>query len=116
MSDYDLVIHVDDNDAGRLGLAFNNVVNYTVALPAESFQVAMVVNGPAVQLLTASQENLAETGAELMKKGLRIKVCRNALRKFGIAEEALWPGLEVVPAGIVEIVKLQRGGFLYLRP
>ena len=54
---YDLVVHVDDNDPGRLNFAFNNVA------PAD-----------------------------------------------------LWEGCEVVPAGVVEIVKLQREGFAYLRP
>ena len=85
-------------------------------LPGEDFQVALVVNGPGVQLLTGSQEALARTGAELMEKGLTVKACRNALRKFGIGEDELWPGIQVVPAGIVEIVKLQRSGFVYLRP
>ncbi|WP_298067182.1 DsrE family protein [uncultured Mailhella sp.] len=116
MSEYDLLVHVDDNDPKRLELALTNVANYTAALPGEDFQVALVVNGPGVQLLTGSQEALARTGAELMEKGLTVKACRNALRKFGIGEDELWPGIQVVPAGIVEIVKLQRSGFVYLRP
>ena len=116
MSEYDLLVHVDDNDSARLNLAFSNVANYMAALPDTSFRVTMVLNGPAVQLLTGAHEELAKTGEALMAQGLSMKACQNALRKFGIEAESLWKGIEVVPAGIVEIVRLQREGFAYLRP
>lgn len=116
MSEYDLLVHVDDNDSSRLNLAFSNVSNYMAALPGKKFRVVMVLNGPAVQLLTGDHEDLARTGTELMTQGLSIKACQNALRKFGIASSSLWKGVEIVPAGIVEIVRLQHEGFTYIRP
>ena len=113
---YDLVIHVDDNDPARLNLAFNNVANYKAALPGEDFRVVMVANGPAVQLFSRANAALAERGAKLMAEGLSIRLCNNALKSFSVAREDLWEGCEVVPAGVVEIVKLQREGFALLRP
>ncbi len=113
---YDLVIHVDDNDPKRLNLAFNNVANYKGGLPGEDFRIVMVANGPAIQLFTRSNTEQAERGAMLMKGGLSIRICNNALKAFNVSPDDLWEGCEVVPAGVVEIVKLQREGFAYLRP
>jgi intracellular sulfur oxidation DsrE/DsrF family protein len=113
---YDLIIHVDDNDPKRLNLAFNNYANYAAALPGEEYRVVMVVNGPAAQLLKKENADLAARGAELMKQGLAIRVCNNALKSFAVDAADLWEGVAIVPAGIVEVVKLQREGFAYLRP
>lgn len=113
---YDLIIHVDDNDKGRLNLALNNVANYRAGLPGETFRIVLVANGPAVQLFTRENEALAERAKGLMAEGLSIKLCNNALKAFNVSAADLWEGCEVVPAGVVEIVKLQREGFAYLRP
>lgn len=113
---YDLIIHVDDNDPARLNLAFNNVANYKAGLPGENFRVVMVANGPAVQLFTRANAEQKARGAALMAEGLSIRLCNNALKAFQVSAEDLWEGCEVVPAGVVEIVKLQREGFAYLRP
>ena len=113
---YDLVVHVDDNDPGRLNFAFNNVANYKAGLPGEEFRVVMVANGPAVRLFTRDNAELAARGAGLMAEGLSIRLCNNALKSFNVSPDDLWEGCEVVPAGVVEIVKLQREGFAYLRP
>ncbi|MDE5878854.1 MAG: DsrE family protein, partial [Desulfovibrio sp.] len=51
-----------------------------------------------------------------MQRGVRFKICANALAENGIAHERLWPGCQVVPAGLVEVVRLQREGFAYIKP
>jgi len=112
---YDLLIHVDDNDPKRLNLAFNNYANYIAAVD-EEFRVVMVVNGPAAQLLKKENAEQAERGAKLMDSGLTIRVCNNALKAFNVDPSDLWDGVEITPAAIVEIVKLQREGYAYLRP
>lgn len=113
---YDLIIHVDDNDKARLNLAFNNAANYRAALSGESFSIVMVANGPAVQLFTKDNAALAERGKKLMAEGLSIRLCRNAITTFNVPVSELWEGCKIVPAGVVEIVNLQRKGFAYLRP
>ena len=113
---YDLVIHVDDNDPARLNLSFSNVANYRAGLPGETFRIVLVANGPAVQLFTRDHGELADSAAKLMEEGRSIRLCNNALKKFQVSVDDLWDGCEVVPAGVVEVVKLQREGFAYLRP
>ncbi len=113
---YDLLVHVDDNDAARLNLAFNNCANYAAALPGETFQTVMVVTGPAAKLFSRSNEAQAARGMQLMQQGLSIRICRNALKAAELTPEDVWEGCELVPAGMVEIVKLQRSGFAYVKP
>ena len=51
-----------------------------------------------------------------MKEGLSIRLCNNALNAFKVDRSKLWKGCEVIPAGMVEIVRLQREGFAYVKP
>ena len=69
---YDLIIHVDDNDKGRLNLAFNNVANYKAGLPGEKFSIVMVANGPAIQLFT--RENALRNLRSYLSSGQAIIV------------------------------------------
>lgn len=113
---YDVVLHVDSDEPKVLNLALNNAANYKNGLPGESFRMVLVANGPAVTLFTADHAELAARGAELAAMGLDIRLCANALKSHGIASDALWPDSHVVPAGVVEIVRLQREGFAYIKP
>ena len=45
-----------------------------------------------------------------------IAVCANSLRQRGLAQDQLQGGLEVVPSGVVELVKRQQAGFAYIKP
>ena len=39
-----------------------------------------------------------------------------ALAEHGIDPARVWPECEIVPAGLVEVVRLQREGFAYIKP
>ena len=113
---YNLVLHVDSDAPEVLSLAFSNAANYRAALPNEDFRMVLVANGPAVKRLTREDRELAEQGEKLAGQGLEIMLCNNALNKFGIDREHLWNSASVVPAGVVELVRLQREGFAYIKP
>lgn len=111
-----LVLHVDSDAPQTLALAFSNAANYRAALPDEDFRMVLVANGPAVRRFTREDRELAEQGETLAAQGLEIRLCNNALNKFGIDRETLWSCASVVPAGVVELVRLQREGFAYIKP
>ncbi|EGB13293.1 hypothetical protein DND132_0075 [Pseudodesulfovibrio mercurii] len=111
---YDVLFHFD-HDRQALDIAFSNIMNYLAAFPEDQPAVALVVNGPGVLFLDRDGE-YAERFREAIAKGVAVKVCNNALRKFEIDPERLCPGCVVVPAGVVEIVELQRQGFAYVKP
>ena len=78
--------------------------------------VEVVVQSGAVGGLVADHsqaDELAERMADLPT--VRVLACRNALRAHHVAEDALAPGVGVVPAGIARVVQRQRDGWAYLR-
>ena len=113
---YDLLVHVDLADEQRFGMALNNINNYLAALPGEQCSVVLLANGGAARFL-ASKDN-AQTAIieKLAESGVVFRVCANAMKKVPLTKEDLLPCAEVVPAGVVELVRLQREGFAYIKP
>lgn len=119
---YNLMIHVDLDDPRLLNIAFDNANNYLKFLhesqePLEA-EVVLLANGPAVKMFEKTEENaeFEKRGADLMARGLSIRLCVNALKKFGVDHDRLWEGCRIIPGGVIEIVKLQNEGFSYLKP
>ena len=116
---YNLCLHIDARDPAILGLVLRNAQNYLNALPGESFQLVVVANGGGAPLFAEAGPVFADLRAKtmaLMESGVSFKVCANALADNAVEHERLWPGCEVVPAGMVELVRLQREGFAYIKP
>lgn len=112
---YNLCVHVDMNDEAIAGLALGNIANYKAALQSETFRVRLVANGGGVCQFRADAPHAAKI-AELKAAGVEFAVCTNALKKFEIAQDAVHPACEIIPAGVVELVVLQREGFAYIKP
>ncbi len=112
---YDLSVHIDMGDPDILGLSIRNIIHYIAALPGETMRVRLVANGPAVQLFTKTCL-YADDIADLASKGVTFAMCTNAMKKFEVSSDDLLPACEIVPAGVVELVRLQREGFAYIKP
>ena len=97
---YDLCLHVDANDPAVLAFAFVNVRNYMNGLPGKEFELVLVANGPAVKLFVPAQAELQKTAEELMARGLKLHLCKNALDANKMTAADLWPGCEVVRAAL----------------
>ena len=113
---YDLCLHIDSNEPASLKLVLKNAANYNKGLPGQRFQLVVVANGPAVTHFTRKNEEFRAVAAPLQDQGLRILLCANALADNNISHDDIWPGCDVVPAGLVEVVRLQREGFAYIKP
>lgn len=114
--EYDLILHIDCSDENIFRLVCRNANNYLNALPNEKFELHIVANGAAVTLFTGAHPQLRELAEPLLTRGARFKICANALKDNNIDPVQLWPGCLIVPAGLVEIVRLQRAGFAYIKP
>ena len=113
---YNLCLHIDSRDPATLRLLLKNAANYYKALPDEKFQLVIVANGPAVCQFTNTNTEMNALAAPLLEKGMQINLCANALAENQIAKNEIWSGCAVVPAGVVEIVRLQQQGFAYIKP
>jgi intracellular sulfur oxidation DsrE/DsrF family protein len=76
-----------------------------------------VANGEAVDFLKASAPpGNKELPERLAGAGVLFTACRNALRARGIPESGLWPFVQIVPAGVLELIRCQREGYAYIKP
>ena len=111
---YNVCLHLDARDPAMLGLVLRNAENYLNGLPGETFQLVVVANGGGAPLFAgdgAAFDELRAKTAALMARGVRFRICANALAENDIAHDRLWPG-----CGLVEVVRLQREGFAYIKP
>lgn len=115
MKAYRLAMHVDKED-GSLSVALKNSVNFAAALKGTEFEMVLVVNSKAVALLKKDNVEFDKSLEEACSHGLSVRVCNNALREKGISPDQLYPQCTVVPAGIVELVRLQAEGYAYIKP
>jgi hypothetical protein len=112
-----VVFHLDSDQAPRLTLALENIKNLFKEIPPQHCQVAMVANGKAVNLFRKDRVGThASAMEELHTVGVQFKACKNALAKNNIAATDLFEIVEVIPAGIVELIDLQAKGFAYIKP
>ena len=109
---YDLLVHVDLPDESRFVMALGNLA----ALNGEPCTVVLLANGGAARFLARKDNAQTEAIEKLAQAGVSFRVCANAMKKVPITKEDLLPCVEVVPAGVVEIVRLQREDFAYIKP
>ena len=115
MDAYKLVMHVDKED-GSLSVALRNAVNFVSAMENDSYEMVLVVNSKAVVLLREASGEFDKALEDACCKGLSVRVCNNALNEKGMSPDELYPQCTIVPAGVVEIVRLQKEGFAYIKP
>ncbi len=109
------VIHVDLEDEARLVEALANALN--LLDEEEEAEVVVVANGGVVNLLPSGRSTKLEGRVrKLHGMGVAFRVCANALKAHAVDRGALPDAWEVVPAGIVELVRLQNEGFRYVKP
>ena len=113
---YDLLVHADLPDEARFAMALGNINNYLAALNGEPCTVVLLANGGAARFLAKKDYAQAEAIEKLAAAGVSFRVCANAMKKVPLTNDDLLPCAEVVPAGVVEIVRLQREGFAYIKP
>lgn len=82
--------------------------------PGEA-QVEVVAYGPRGIDLLLGSSNMAARVTELAGAGVKFLACNNTLKQRQIAPEALLPVVEVVPAGVVHLVRRQEEGWSYVK-
>jgi uncharacterized protein len=114
-----VVYHFVDgiNQAAR---GIGNIRNQLRAEPDTKIVVVALGAGVDFLLDGAKDRNdrpFADAVAALATQGVEFRVCNNTLQAREIATERLLPQAQIVPAGVVEIARLQaREGYVYIRP
>lgn len=113
------VFHITDSGNAR-GL-FNNARNLAQSYDGK-VKIVVVANGGGVDFLL--QEATDKNGnpyvvdiENLQGMGVEFRVCLNTLRSRKIDPKSVVDGVQLVPAGIVEVARLQaREGYHYIKP
>ncbi len=95
-------------------LTLNNVRNLESGLAPDAVEVEIVAYGPG----TAFLKKDAPVAAEIQKleaAHVHFVACGNAMKKQHLEAPDLVAGVDVVPAGIVEVVRKQEAGWIYIK-
>ena len=100
--------------------AIGNIRNHLAADPTAKIVVVshglgidVMINGATNQL----DQPFAGSVADLVNKGVELRVCNNTLVSRKISADKLLMEAKVVPSGVAEVAKLQANEkFVYLRP
>ncbi len=100
--------------------AMGNIRNHLQADP--NVKIVVVGNGPGIDFMLdgAKDKNgnpFDATIEGLVSKGVQFRLCNNTLTAGRIDQSRLLPEVQIVPAGVAEVARLQaREGYVYLRP
>ncbi len=106
-----VIFHLNEEDKTNEVLA--NIRNLRKDM--EGVEIELLVNGMAVRdfVQDSNYEGRVET---MVKDGNFVKVCSNSLKGLRIDEEELLEGVDIVPAGVSELVRKQEEGWAYIKP
>ncbi len=113
-----VIFHI--NDPSRWEIALGNIINLLKDVGDDAAEVVVLTNGPSVRGYTDS--NIMEKIKTLAERGVIFKACRNSLKNLCaggevcLNEESLPDFIQVVPAGITELIRHQMEGFAYVKP
>ena len=118
MEKFKVIIHVNEMD--RWDVALGNVANLFLSVGDDNVDAIVLGNGNSVVVYEDLQK--IKVMSDLSKKGARFRACRNSLNKMktegkiSITESELPDFVEIVPAGIVEVIRRQHEGYAYVKP
>lgn len=112
---YKVVFHIDESS--RWELLLKNVSNLAQHIEFSASEVEVLANAEAVrEYRKNSAAPLLDRMDTLAAAGVRFAACSHALSGLGISSEELLPFVQVVPAGVLELVERQADGYAYIKP
>ncbi len=109
-----VVFALTSGDEADWQLTLNNVRNLISGLAPATVDIEIVAYGPGIAFLKKDGPDAAEVH-KLESPHVHLLACGNAMRKEHLEAADLVPGVEVVPAGIVEVVTKQEQGWTYIK-
>lgn len=115
MESFKAILHV--NELNKWSATLANASNLLIDLADNDVEVIVLANGAAVRYYnTELTEMDSEKLAALSEKGVHFTACNNALTAQNLRKDVLYPFVNIVPAGITELVRKQHEGYAYIKP
>lgn len=110
-----VVIQVSEADPAKWEMALINARNVRRAYGDKPVGVEIVAYGPGLKMFHSNSQVAAELET-ISKSGVKLLACGNTMRMTQTSRDDLSHAVDVVPAGIVEIMERQQDGYAYVRP
>jgi intracellular sulfur oxidation DsrE/DsrF family protein len=110
-----VVIQVSEADPAKWEMALINARNVRKAYGNRPVDVEIVAYGPGLKMLR-NDSPVAAGLEEARNRGVKLKACGNTMSMTGTTREELNGAVDIVPAGVVEIMERQQEGYAYVRP
>ncbi|WP_281951701.1 DsrE family protein [Nitrosophilus kaiyonis] len=103
----------DDESINHVLSSANNVLKF---YGPENVQMAIICYSKGIRTLLKKEKKIAVRVRSLMTYDVEFIACGNTMRTKHIKKEDLIDGVEIVTAGIVELVERDLKGWIYIRP
>lgn len=111
-----IVLQLTSDDVPHVNNVLTNAVNLQKFYGQDLVKVAVVAFGPGVRPFLREGSPVAERVASLNEFSVDFIACGNTLDTIGKTKADLLPGVDVVTAGVAEIVERQRMGWHIIAP
>jgi len=110
-----VVLHLTDKEPYRWNIIYNNSKKMMEYLGPEKVEVEVVANAGGIQMLKADS-TFANRVDEMIKLGIKVVACEETMIEGKITKADMNPHIGYVARGNLEIVRLQRAGWVYIKP
>jgi len=107
------ITHGDDESINHVLSSANNVMKF---YGPENVQIAIICYAKGIRTLLKKEKKIAVRVRSLQTYDVEFVACHNTMRTLKIKPEDLIEGIEIVTAGIVELVERDLKGWIYIRP
>jgi len=110
-----VVIQMSEADPAKWEMALTSARNVRKAYGAKDTGVEIVAYGPGLKMLHS--DSIVTAGLDAAgRNGIKLIACGSSMDLTNTTRAQLNQAVEVVPAGIVEIMERQQEGYAYVRP
>lgn len=110
-----VVLHLTDKDPYRWNIIYNNSMKAIAHWGADKIEVEVVANAGGIQMLKADS-TFANRVDEMVKLGVKVVACEETMNDAKITKADMNPNIGYVAKGNLEIIRLQRAGWVYIKP
>lgn len=110
-----VVIQVSEADPAKWEMALINARNVRKAYSDQNVGVEIVAYGPGLKMLR-KDSSVAAGLDEAKRNGVKLLACGNTMTMTHTSRDELNRSVDIVPAGVVEIMERQKEGYAYVRP
>lgn len=108
-----VVLHLQSADSLVHRSVVNQIANIKKELP--DTQIELVCHGPGIEFLTKKNGVYANRLQKLDLKDVELAGCEFTMKQRNYKKDDLVPFATTVPYGIVEILKREQSGWLYIK-